>query len=568
MTTKILGEQIIAYTIDTVQLSNTATAAFAKTLAPKILYANVASDTYSILDDTAVNVGGGFIVVTGSEFQSGAQVLIDTVVASSVTYVNSNTLRAQVPARSAASYNLYVVNPDGGVGLKVAGITYSGTPTWVTTSPLANVTSNTVFSGNVSATGATSYANTTILPTGFNLLANGYYYGNISVGATTTYSFDIRATDDENQDSDKTFSLNAINVPPPITVEYVIVAGGGAGKGEGAVYPAPLGGNYSGLGGGGGGGGGVVTGTFTTETANAYTITVGGGGSYTGSITTTPAANGSSSSISGPGGLVASATGGSGAQRNQPHPGGPATLTNGGNAGGGSGNGAAGGLGGPLTTNGANWVSNGGGGGGGGGSGPGATGGTGGAIGQSLTTPTHTTSKGMFGGAGGNGLTVSITGTPTVYGGGGAGGATFTELYRPFAAGAPSMQVVPTSGGTGGGGNSSFGRGWVISNSDYSVAPNGVPYSQNWTPGTAGGTNTGGGGAGGTHVLNFTTNATGSGTTQHNQLNGGSGGSGIVILSIPTPRYPGSAPGATVTTPPAAPGKTVLTFNSSGTYTA
>lgn len=46
------------------------------------------------------------------------------------------------------------------------------------------------------------------------------------------------------------------------------------------------------------------------------------------------------------------------------------------------------------------------------------------------------------------------------------------------------------------------------------------------------------------------------------------GGSGIVIFAVPTPNYPGSAPGATVTTPPAAPGRTVLTYTSSGTYTA
>jgi len=38
------------------------------------------------------------------------------------------------------------------------------------------------------------------------------------------------------------------------------------------------------------------------------------------------------------------------------------------------------------------------------------------------------------------------------------------------------------------------------------------------------------------------------------------GGSGTVILAVPTPYYPGSAPGAAVTAPPAAPGKTVLTY--------
>jgi hypothetical protein len=41
---------------------------------------------------------------------------------------------------------------------------------------------------------------------------------------------------------------------------------------------------------------------------------------------------------------------------------------------------------------------------------------------------------------------------------------------------------------------------------------------------------------------------------------GGSGGPGVVILAVPTPNYPGVAPGAAVSNPPAAPGRTVLTY--------
>jgi hypothetical protein len=37
---------------------------------------------------------------------------------------------------------------------------------------------------------------------------------------------------------------------------------------------------------------------------------------------------------------------------------------------------------------------------------------------------------------------------------------------------------------------------------------------------------------------------------------------------VPNAKYPGSAPGATVTTPPSAPGMTVITFTAPGTYTA
>jgi hypothetical protein len=50
---------------------------------------------------------------------------------------------------------------------------------------------------------------------------------------------------------------------------------------------------------------------------------------------------------------------------------------------------------------------------------------------------------------------------------------------------------------------------------------------------------------------------------------GNAGYGGAVVLAIPNAGYPGSAPpAATVSTPPAAPGMTVLTFTAPGTFTA
>ena len=215
MTTKISGAQISNYTIETTQLSNTAVASFAVALAPKVRYANVANSAFTVLDDTAVNVGGGYIVITGSDFVSGAQVLIDTTPASAVTFVNSTTLRVQVPAKAAASYNLYVVNPDGGTGTRVSGLTYSTDPTWVTASPLSSQSANTAFSVNLSATGATSYsvAAGSTLPAGTSLLANGYFSGTVTIGSSTTYSFSVVATDAELQDSSKTFQVTVTVTP-------------------------------------------------------------------------------------------------------------------------------------------------------------------------------------------------------------------------------------------------------------------------------------------------------------------------------------------------------------------
>ena len=205
--TKIQGQNIQNYAIDTNKLSNTAVAAFAQSLAPKITTVNVANSAYTVLDDTAVNIGGGYIVVTGTDFQSGAIVLVDTTQATSTTFINSTTLRAEVPAKSAATYNLYVVNPDGGTGIRVNGVTFSGTPTWVTASPLANQKNNVSFGVTLSATGATSYSNTTSLPAGTTLLANGYFYGTVTLDSETVYTFTVRATDAELQDADKTFQV-------------------------------------------------------------------------------------------------------------------------------------------------------------------------------------------------------------------------------------------------------------------------------------------------------------------------------------------------------------------------
>jgi hypothetical protein len=185
-------------------------------IAPKITSVNVANSAFSVLDDTAVNIGGGYIVVTGENFASNVTVLIDTTQASAVTRVSSTQLRVQVPSKSAATYNLYVVNPDGGTGIKVAGLTYSSNPTWVTASPLANQAANAAFSVNFSATGASSYsvAAGSTLPAGTQLLANGYFYGTVSISSETTYSFVVTATDAENQDADKTFGVTVTVTPP------------------------------------------------------------------------------------------------------------------------------------------------------------------------------------------------------------------------------------------------------------------------------------------------------------------------------------------------------------------
>lgn len=234
--TKLSGTLITDNAITTEKLSSNAVANFANTsqiaeisarlesafvtaniantnasgVVPKISSISIANSSYVILDDTAANTGGGYIVVSGSGFQSGAQVIVENTPATSVTFINSTTIRAQVPAKSAASYNIFVVNPDGGTGIAVNGLTYSATPTWVTGSTITAQQVDVAFNLNFDATGATTYAvaNGSSLPSGTTLSSNGYFYGTVTgISTATTYNFSINAIDAENQESTRSFSL-------------------------------------------------------------------------------------------------------------------------------------------------------------------------------------------------------------------------------------------------------------------------------------------------------------------------------------------------------------------------
>ena len=180
--------------------------------------------------------------------------------------------------------------------------------------------------------------------------------------------------------------------------------------------------------------------------------------------------------------------------------------------------------------------------------------------------------------------------------GGSGGGGGYPQQAGGIAIGSPGIGVAGTQGypganyqgifnGGGGGGAAQAGQGqdggsgqiWPFNNNRYAGGGGGggaSPPSQwggsgglggggtgkngnNLGPGqNAGEVNTGGGGGGGASVFSSPTRP-------------GAGGSGVVLLAVPNAQYPGvSASGATVTTPPAAPGKTILTYTSSGTFTA
>ena len=170
---------------------------------------------YSVggVDDTALDPAGGQTVqINGTGFLAGATITFDGSAVAVVTYVNSNQLTFTSPAKSAGTYTIYVVNPDGGTAIYIPGIIYSVLPTWTTGAgtlgsyyETQSISNTVVASGDAPIT-YSLYSGS--LPTGSTLAANGVITGTAPVdSSSTTYSFTIQATDAQLQDSTRSFSL-------------------------------------------------------------------------------------------------------------------------------------------------------------------------------------------------------------------------------------------------------------------------------------------------------------------------------------------------------------------------
>lgn len=200
MTTKISESNIQTSVLDSIIAST----------GPKILSIIVTNSSYVNLDDTAISLDGGYIKIIGTGFEEGIQLLINNVPATSVALISSTQLNVQLPARTAGTYDVYLVNQNGGVAISVSGITYSALPNWVTGSTLTESRPDVPISIQLVATSATLFtvAAGSTLPAGLALSSSGLLSGTVTgITVSTVYSFSIIATDLELQDSPRTFSI-------------------------------------------------------------------------------------------------------------------------------------------------------------------------------------------------------------------------------------------------------------------------------------------------------------------------------------------------------------------------
>lgn len=179
---------------------------------------SITDGSYNPINDTALDTAGGqTIVLYGSGFASGATVNINGSNIGIVTVLDSNRITFTSPALSAASYTIYVSNTDGATAIYVPGLVYSGLPTW--SSPASGTIGTSYETKNASTLSYTTFTATgdaTItysiisgnLPSGVTLSSSGELSGTLpATSSPTTYSFTIRASDGQNQDSDRAFSL-------------------------------------------------------------------------------------------------------------------------------------------------------------------------------------------------------------------------------------------------------------------------------------------------------------------------------------------------------------------------
>ena len=385
-------------------------------------------------DDTATDIAGGqTITLTGTNFKVGVTVLVGNIQVSQVTRVSSTQITFIAPANTAGSYIIYVVNTDGSSAISVPGLQYSGVPTWSTTAgSLGSPATSVSFTTTIAATGDAPISYLVVsgaLPAGINLnTSTGVISGTTpSVASSTTYNFTVRATDAQNQDTNRAFSLTVAPLTT-IAVALLVVGGGGGGHSQG---------------GGGGGGGYVEASAFNMTVGQSYAVIVGNGGAALNSNTyDTKADNGQSSSIGGSytasggggGGLGQGGSGGSGG-------GGKGAYTVVGYGGSGS-QGFSGGAG---PSYGGNFNNHSAAGGGGGAGGQGAQGNAGG------TSPST-----QSGGNGGPGKTW-LDGITYAPGGGGSG-----DPYYSAAAGSTGSGTGTGAGGSSGQSLTSGGKGIVV----------------------------------------------------------------------------------------------------------
>lgn len=176
-------------------------------ITPIITSISVADSGYNVLDDTAVNTTGGYIVIDGFNFTSTCAVYIGATLLTS-SFVSKNQLRAVVPATAAGSYSVAVV--DGTVAGYYASLSISAFPNWTSTSYTSTsltVSVQLLVSGDAPLTFSLISGT---LPSGLSVSSSGLISGTVATSSTTP-GLVFQVDDAQNQSTQATVSLVIVN---------------------------------------------------------------------------------------------------------------------------------------------------------------------------------------------------------------------------------------------------------------------------------------------------------------------------------------------------------------------
>jgi len=160
--------------------------------------------------------GGETVTITGTNFQSGANVTFGDTAAASVTVNSSTSITATTPAKTAGDYDVVVTNNNGLNATLQNGISFNGLPAFTTPAgqigndlaPNTTISTITIVAAEPDG-GTLSYSITSgAVPTGLTFDSDGTIDGTTAdLTSTTTYNFTVTATDDENQTNSRAFNL-------------------------------------------------------------------------------------------------------------------------------------------------------------------------------------------------------------------------------------------------------------------------------------------------------------------------------------------------------------------------
>lgn len=211
MPRQLLGTAIAANTITTTQLQTTVVNQISAGGGPR-----VSSLIYPGNDTAGNTVGGQTVYINGSGFETNNAIYINGNAVPSKSFISAGNLSFTTPALSAGIYPVYVINTDNGAtAIFVPGYISSAEPAWVTSAGSLNADQDeaSAWSYSLSASGDApityALAAGSSLPGGVSLAANGLISGTISSpsGNATTYTFSVVATDAQNQDSTRQFTV-------------------------------------------------------------------------------------------------------------------------------------------------------------------------------------------------------------------------------------------------------------------------------------------------------------------------------------------------------------------------